>query len=233
MPSLPNLTALAGAMFGFAPTRRGRAVSRELAQALVFEQERRLEQRYLADLYPEAAAMTGECSLDIRHDWELPYGERVVLDGIARAKTPRVIFEFGTFTGRTTLLLALAAPEATVHTIDLPPTDASSDPVGSAFAGHPASSRIVGHRADSRTFDFEPLLGSVDLTFVDASHEYDEVVADSQHALAMTAPGGVVIWDDYHPRSRGVYRALNELGGSVPLNQISRTRLVIHRKPAG
>jgi hypothetical protein len=232
MPSLPAYTALAGAIVGFAPTRRGRVVGRELAQTLVFEQERRLEQRYLADLYPEAATTTGECSLDIRHDWELPYGERVVLDGITRAKAPRVIFEFGTFTGRTTLLLALAAPDAKVHTIDLPPADGTSDPIGSAFAGHPASSRIVCHRQDSGSFDFKPFVGTVDLTFVDASHEYDEVVADSQQALAMTAPGGLVIWDDYHPRSRGVYRALNELGRSIPLNQIARTRLVIHRKPA-
>ena len=57
--------------------------------------------------------------MDVRHDWELPYAERCVLDAIVRSRRPAVMFEFGTFRGATTRLLAEAAPDAVVHTLDL------------------------------------------------------------------------------------------------------------------
>lgn len=214
-----------------AATKRGRLVLRSLAKELLFEHDRRLASVYLAEAFPEAALIEARCTLDTLHDWELPYAERVVLDGIARALDPDLVFEFGTFTGRTTQLLATAAPRAVVHTIDLPAPTSGEDVVGREYRGQPVASRVIQHRADSQAFDFSGLVGRVDLVFVDASHEYPNVVGDSESALGLVATGGTIVWDDYHPRHPGVYRALNELGRRVEIRHVARTRLAIHRRP--
>jgi hypothetical protein len=75
---------------------------------------------YSVDLWPELRGMKVDITLEVGHDFELPDGERVLLAGLTRLLRPRVIFEFGTFTGTTTKLLSDFAPDAIVHTIDLP-----------------------------------------------------------------------------------------------------------------
>jgi predicted O-methyltransferase YrrM len=226
------ILSVAAAAGRLATQRRGREALRSLGRELLFENERRLPSRYLADLIPGAGAIAAHCALDPAHDWELPYAERAILDGITRMLGPSAIFEFGTFTGKTTLLLANAAPLAQVHTIDLPPSGDGEDVVGSAFIGELAADRIIQHRADSRVFDYSALEGAVDLVFIDASHEFDDVVSDSEHALRLLKPDGLVVWDDYHPRHPGVYRALNQLSDHLVLTQIARTRLVIYHHAA-
>jgi predicted O-methyltransferase YrrM len=207
-------------------------IGQDLLRQLVFDGEKRLHSYYLAELLPGAADVTASVRMDVRHDWELPYGERSVLDAIVRLQQPRTVFEFGTFTGATTRLLAEAAPNATIHTIDLPPEALRSlgieDVVSREFAGTHFESRIVQHRANTAAFDFDFLAGGVDIVFVDASHDYDEVVADSERAIEMLAPDGVVVWDDYHPRHPGVVRALNEVNQQIPLVSIARTRFAVY-----
>jgi hypothetical protein len=58
--------------------------------------------KYLADLWPAMAQVQVETSMGIGHWWELPYGERSVIDAIVRYVKPPVSFEFGTFSGSTT-----------------------------------------------------------------------------------------------------------------------------------
>ena len=76
--------------------------------------------------------------------------------------------------------------------------------------------------------------GQCDLVFVDGSHAYSYVVSDSEKALQLVAPGGLVLWHDYAgPRhAKGVFRALNELARRIPLVRIEGTTLVAYRKPA-
>jgi hypothetical protein len=40
----------------------------------------------------------------------------------------------------------------------------------------------------------------MDVVFVDGAHEWRWVESDSQNALRMVAPGGMVIWHDYGHR---------------------------------
>jgi hypothetical protein len=69
--------------------------------------------------------------------------------------------------------------------------------------------------------------------FVDGSHAYSYVVSDSERALRLVSPGGLVLWHDYAgPRhSPGVYRALNELAERLPLVRITGTALAVYRRP--
>jgi hypothetical protein len=69
--------------------------------------------------------------------------------------------------------------------------------------------------------------------FVDGSHAYSYVKSDSERALALVRPGGLVLWHDYSgpSHSPGVYQALNELAERLPLVRIEGTMLAAYRQP--
>ena len=174
---------------------------------------------------------------------ELPQRETQAVAQLAAMLCSSIIFEIGTYRGRTTTLLATCSPRAIVHTLDLAPErmldggcfqEVNGTLIGMRFRGDPAAaSRIVQHYGDSRHFDYRPFHGRVDLVFVDASHAYEAVLSDSAAALRMVRPGGLTIWDDYHPvHGPGVMKALSELSVTTPLVWIRGTRLALHRAPA-
>ncbi len=159
--------------------------------------------------------------------------ELTVLAAICAARRPAAIFEIGTFDGRTTLNLAEnSPPDARIYTLDLPAAQigatahalaAGEDAFvrkresGARFASSPHASRITQLYGDSAQFDFSPYRGAIDLVFVDASHAYEYVLADTRSALAMLRPGGVILWHDYGTGDwPGVNRALNELRRTDP-----------------
>jgi len=216
------------------------AIAQRVISELRFRLRNRIPVDYFARLFPEVKPGAPLPAGDITHPFELPYAERFIAASLVSGIQPRTVFEFGTFTGTTTRLLADAAPGARVHTIDLAEGEIAvwedwiGDVVGLAFRGRPEyADRIVQHRCDSRTFDYTELLGRCGLVFVDASHEYADVLHDSRRALALVAPNGVVLWDDYQTGCDGVVRALNELHAEgIPLARVAHTRLVVHR-PGG
>ena len=148
----------------------------------------------------------------------------------------------GMYDGATTLLLARNAPDAEVLTLDLPPTEASAatevteqdhareGAVGRRFRGLPEEQRIKQLFGDSRAFDFSPWHGAMDLVLVDAGHEYQAVRADTENALKLVAPGGVVVWDDYSPVWPDVVRAVDQ----ARLETFARptTYFVVYEAPA-
>lgn len=173
----------------------------------------------------------------------------------ALAKRAGMMFEFGTCTGKTTYLWARnARPDATIVTLTLAPSqhaeyraearDRAADVQQalreSAFerffyTGTPMESRITQLFGDSKHFDETPYLGRCDLIFVDGSHAYSYVMSDSEKALRMCAPGGLILWHDYagSRHAPGVFRALNELARRLPLKRLADTTLVAYRRPAG
>ena len=202
--------------------------------------------RGLFEIFPEAKSVrfqveyvahgdgVGECL-----DW-LAY-----LACITKVLEPRAVFEIGTFRGRSALNFAINSPEeCAVHTLDLPrdgrdriagvsSEDArliGMDEVGIDYRGRPEEKKIVQHWGDSKSFDFSPWYGAIDLVFIDGAHHYDAVMHDTEQALKMLRPGGAIIWDnfsqygDYHDVTRAV---LDRLGNEVV--QIEDTELAIHR----
>ncbi|HEX9491267.1 MAG TPA: class I SAM-dependent methyltransferase [Stellaceae bacterium] len=168
------------------------------------------------------------------------------------ARHARLIFEFGTATGKTTYLLARNAPaDARVVTLTLDPRadryreDAGDDARAKraalaeslqefTYRRTAAAAKITQLLGDSKAFDETPYAGRCDLVFVDASHARSYVESDSRKALGMVRPGGTVLWHDYAgPRhAPGVYDALNQLARELPLRHIEGTMLVAYRKPA-
>jgi predicted O-methyltransferase YrrM len=158
--------------------------------------------------------------------------EGAVVALIAKTLQARQVFEFGTFRGRTSMLLAATSPDVQVVTVDLPP-ECSSDFVraqaassteitcpnlfdgvrGSLIKGEYAS-RIKQLQQNSADLDAGPYRGRFDLVYIDGSHSYSAVKSDTKKALAMLAPKGTVVWDDY-PRP-GVWRYPNELARARP-----------------
>jgi predicted O-methyltransferase YrrM len=210
---------------------------RRLAMSWVFMAEDRLPARYLAELWPDISGVHADLDVGISHLWELPYGERAVLDALVRFLRPMRILEIGTFTGTTTRLFADASPAGgVVHTIDLPTVQVDAETersIGRAFREQPEyRDRIVQHRDGSRGFDVDRWRGQMDLVFVDAGHEYADLIHDSRLALAALAPEGVIVWDDYQATQLGVVEALSEVARQIPIVRIAHTRLALHsRRP--
>lgn len=149
----------------------------------------------------------------------MPVHELAVICAIVRREAPQAIFEIGTFDGRTTLNLALNAPDdCRIYTLDLPregledtryPISARYRPLvdkeasGALFrdkdaAAFPQKRNITQLLGDSGKFDFSPYYNHIDLVFIDGSHDYDYVLNDSEIALKLLRNGeGVIIWHDY------------------------------------
>jgi len=178
-----------------------------------------------------------------------PLEQLACLALITRATKPKAIFEIGTFRGRTALNFALNAPEdGKVYTLDLPlvgrdeAIDASCQADGSIiresatgcdYRGSDVEPKIEQLFGDSRTFDFSPYYGGMDLVYIDGAHDYEAVRRDSEQALRMLSPGGYVLWDefcnygDYHD----VTRAVLDVVPKGKVIQVENTQLAVYRKP--
>jgi predicted O-methyltransferase YrrM len=173
----------------------------------------------------------------------VPY---TLLATIVSARNPKKIFETGTFRGVGTLTMALNARDADIYTLDLPEqyTDAevetlskgdrewvrlSRTSTGFAFLGHPAATRIHQLRGNSLTFIPPGWLANTDLCFIDGGHSYECIKADTETALKIISPNGVIVWDDYAWFVDGVSKYLTELRNSLPLHRIAGSQLVICR----
>jgi hypothetical protein len=174
----------------------------------------------------------------------------VLATAAASATGGEEIVEIGTFDGRTTLNLALNAPaHLSVFTLDLPPDvppkfdlapgeDAFVDKPrsGRHFVEAPrewaaAAGRITQLLGDSATFDWSAHVGRAALVFVDGSHAYDYVLADSDTALRLVADKGAIIWHDYGVWE-GVTRALERIEAArrLGLRQVRGTSLVVWKR---
>jgi predicted O-methyltransferase YrrM len=186
-----------------------------------------------------------DVEVTMRHetrDRALGPGEAYVLSLVAAWSRPKRIFEIGTASGQATLLMARQAPDARIDTLDLgnerptlgqqrgqPPWKDLST-VGAAYREGGVADRVTQHFADSARFDFAPFRGQIDLVLVDGAHTYEYVRSDSQAALQMIRPGGIVVWDDCTYVSPGVSRALVTVRrGGHDVYRVTGTRLAVLR----
>jgi predicted O-methyltransferase YrrM len=206
----------------------------------------KLPRRSLSDVCPDVANITVEfpaAEIFRRRDMVMPHAELLAVAAICQSRRPRRVFEIGTYTGSTTLLMAMnGRSDAELFTLDLEPAvggpqgdDAAAEPgfrPGTAFAGKPAATKIRQLYGDSRAFDYAPYAGTCDLVLVDADHRYDFVKADTEKAFRLLRPGGMIVWDDYlweeqWPECAGVARHLDELLGQRDVFSLAGTRLAM------
>ncbi|ABX03676.1 MAG TPA: class I SAM-dependent methyltransferase [Herpetosiphon sp.] len=212
-----------------------------------------LTQRSLPELFPEGrqASIEVPVAAIVRDDtMEMPLAELLSLAGVTQISQPKTIFEFGTYMGATTRMMAQhSSPETKIYTLDLDVKTRNeylrrngyqfelSFTPGQHFHNTPEASKITQLWLGLEPFDFSPYYGQMDLVLVDADHSYPFVKADTEVALKLVRPGGVVVWDDYtwvdaHPECVGVTRCVNELAERLPIYRIKQTRLAIYRVPA-
>jgi predicted O-methyltransferase YrrM len=176
----------------------------------------------------------------------LRHAEAFVLSLITAYLQPRRIFEIGTGSGESTLLMARQAPQAQIDTLDLgravpalgtqprePPVQ-NVGAIGCAYRESENSLQITQHFGDSATFDYKMFEGEMDLVFVDGSHTYDYVKSDSRIALSLIQRGGTIVWDDCNYVCPGVSKALVELRQQGhPVYRVYGTRLATLHADAG
>lgn len=157
---------------------------------------------------------------------------------LVKRHQPINLFEFGTFTGQTSLVLMLNTSEySTLWTLDLPQVSRGSSAglhwerdivetaVGSSFRNHECSARIVQLLEDSLTVDVADYINTMDLVYVDACHDYDHVKSDTEKAVQMCKNGGVVVWHDVNPHCPDVMRLVGELSTTKPVSVICGTNI--------
>ncbi len=138
--------------------------------------------------------------------------ETFILLAAGRIVNPRRIFEFGTFRGLTTRILAANFPEAEIFTLDMDQSHAG------LFSGTSSELNVRPLEGHSMQFDFEPYFGTIDLVFVDGGHDYETVKADTETALKLLNPAAksAIVWHDCgHPSCPGVAQALRERPESI------------------
>lgn len=167
------------------------------------------------------------------------------------AKTANTFFEFGTCTGKTTYLWACnSSAKAKIYTLTLRESQEgyqaeSGDSKGAEqsartesiaqflYSGTLEEQKIVQLYGDSKALNEAPYLQQMDLIFIDGSHAYSYIKSDTEKALRMLAPGGIILWHDYRPYQKevaDVRRYLEELARSISLVHLQGTSLVAYRR---
>lgn len=153
--------------------------------------------------------------------------ESSILVSLIKLTNATALFEFGTFMGATTLLLAEnTAPHAQVVTIDLPPTTSTAQSdnqradvlkdghANDAFlsdtfnaqgarcikrANASVQGKISQILENSLDLDVQArgFSGQFDFVFIDGGHAHHIVQRDTENAYRMLKTDGVVVWHDY------------------------------------
>lgn len=164
--------------------------------------------------------------------WSTPMADVVTIVKAAIGFGSRRILEMGSYRGDTARLLAEnTGPDVRICAVDEDPRH------GISYRGLPIGSKIdrrVG-RLERGLFPAGELF---DLIFVDARHDFDSATHDTQIALELLAPEGVILWHDYQFNMffNGLIRvpeALKQVARQHAVGALAGTWLAIHSRFPG
>ncbi len=168
--------------------------------------------------------------------------ELAILAGICRQIQPKLVFEFGTFVGLTTVNLAANTPPgAIVYTLDSPHDHPKlkaapheeryilREKAGEFYRNSSYYYKVRQLWSDSAEFDESQFVRQVDFVFIDGSHSYEYVRNDTEKALRMLKHGGALFWHDYYHGWPDVVRFLHEHANELRIRHIEGTSLAISR----
>ena len=169
------------------------------------------------------------------------------------AKNSRNIFEFGTCSGKTTLLFAMNSPEdAKIDTITLDEATAKSfvsnlndnkiaqrNIISESryskfmFTGTNYEKKINVIFEDSKLLEVSETKNKYDLIFIDGGHTYSCIKNDTEKSLEMIKKGGYIFWHDFSigkNSHRDVFRYLNEISKNYDIKNIKNTSLCFFKR---
>ena len=158
------------------------------------------------------------------------------------------ILEFGTCSGKNTMLMALNSKDNTKilsltlnqeqsKRLNLDKKDNNtslrniineSNYEKFLFTGLEIEKKIEVKFIDSRHFNAENYLNKFDLIFIDGGHTYSIVKNDSEKAFLMLSEKGIIIWHDYvvgKESCKDVCRFINELEKEKKIFHIKNTSM--------
>ncbi len=168
--------------------------------------------------------------------------ERAILATLAKIVKPETIFEFGTFTGESTTLLALNS-DATVVTLDL--DNVQSSPLldrfearnlflgnkhDKVFANLDLTQRIDCIKGDSTRIDLSRYGGRMDFILIDGGHHPDVVRSDTENAFRMLnrKRSACIVWHDYHNTRYRITEYLDALSVELNMYHVEDTSYVYY-----
>ncbi|MBX7138577.1 MAG: class I SAM-dependent methyltransferase [Oligoflexia bacterium] len=152
--------------------------------------------------------------------------ELTFLAALVRVLNPKTIFEFGTGYGGTTANLVLNAPsDVRLFTICRSLWQTGLEEVDLVLGRE----QIQIIEADSLTFDFAPFSARMELVIVDAGHQYENIRSDTENALRMLKPGGIIVWHNYASNFPDVVRYLEHLAARLHLRHLRGTSIVLYQ----
>ncbi len=168
--------------------------------------------------------------------------ESCVIATLLKLVTPGTAFEFGTYRGETTRLIAANLPSSSVvYTLDLERIDGvefegddfewASRAVGLRRDFGELPARVVQLFGDSYEFDPTPYENQVGLAFVDGNHAVKYAARDTENALRMLVPEGpsALVWHDYGNEKYPELTAyLDELSERLALHHVDETMMAFH-----
>lgn len=203
------------------------------AQGMILDialRKSRIRRAYATQLFPSLGSVAVGINVIHQESHHANHVDMVYVCGMAGAVGAKQIFEFGTYRGQTTCGLAAVCRDAQIYTLNLPP---EADPRYAPFIGmyigkSPDRDRITQIFCDSTTFDTTPYRGAMDYIFIDGDHSYEGVKNDTEKAIELLKPGGVIVWHDYAAKSPGVLDYLAEFSQQRPLFHVRNTCLAVY-----
>lgn len=135
--------------------------------------------------------------------------EGELLFRIVNELSPQTILELGTSLGLSTLYMAQARRQARIHTFEGCPETAA---IAQRNFNLLKASHIFLHlgNIDTTLPAQLPTIGTIDLAYLDANHQYEPTMRYFQHILPAMSESGLLIFDDIH-WSAGMEKAWQEI----------------------
>lgn len=169
------------------------------------------------------------------------------------AKKSNRIFEFGTCSGKTTLIFSMNSPQhARIDTITL--DEETARKLSSTNKDNKIAKRNIINESkydefmfsktiyenkikvifqDSTQLDISNMKKKYDLIFIDGGHTYSCIKNDTEKSLEMIKENGIILWHDFSVGKRShkdVFKYLNEISHDHQIRHIENTTLCYLRK---
>jgi predicted O-methyltransferase YrrM len=149
--------------------------------------------------------------------WEMEY-----LYAVAR-RAKRGIIETGRYNGGSCFLLACAAPDVPIYSIDLAPKNDAL--LRQKFTEHNVGAKVDLIVGDSQKQKY-PQIGAIDMLFIDGDHSYDGCMNDMVNWYGNLAVNGHLILHDSYLGHWGVQDAIADFMDLHPELQVIQSPFI-------